>query len=63
VIWGFDLLKVEGEELEGISYEGGMIQKPGDFGCVFRVRGEKYSSIIEREEKFAQGVLERFEAW
>jgi hypothetical protein len=30
---------------------------------VFRVRGEKYNSIIEREEKFAQGVLERFEAW
>jgi hypothetical protein len=63
VVWGFELLRVEGEELEGIEYEGGAIQKPGAFGCVFKVRSEAHREVIEREGKWAEEVLGEFEAW
>jgi len=58
LIWGFDISREEGDDLQKVTDEGGIIHKPGKFGCRFNVRSEVHREIIEREMKGACKLLE-----
>ncbi|KUJ20511.1 cytochrome P450 [Mollisia scopiformis] len=62
LIWGLDLMGVEGEKYDGIKFTGDTVMAPASFKCRWKVRDTEIGHVIEREMSLAGVVLEQFPA-
>jgi cytochrome P450 len=60
ILWGYDILPVEGVEYDTFAYTEGFNIRPQRFRCEIRVRSEGHRELLERELRDAERVLERF---
>ncbi|TKA74978.1 hypothetical protein B0A49_02553 [Cryomyces minteri] len=62
-MWGFDIRPIEGVEYDIFAYTEGFNIRPRKFECVIEVRSEAHQKVMVREQRVAEGVLERFTAF